>query len=233
VIERLNARRAGGAPLAALQSGRPARRSTGKKQSSAIAVLVAGAVSALILLALADAAVMRLLSGALLLACAAGAGALWWRTRPAHAGAHSPTLAVVGGLDADTLAAFDALVGAHLSVLPPDAARALSRIKSHFFMAQELRAAGVGSGELTADDEAYLREAVRRYVPDALHAYLAIPLAVRSATPAGGESAAVLLSEQLELIESEIDRRMQKLIAGVGDELRQQLRFLEARSKTG
>jgi hypothetical protein len=75
----------------------------------------------------------------------------------------------------------------------------------------------------------YVRELVRRYLPDTLTAFLQVPAAQRDTPGTDGRSALVLLGEQLGLLQSELSRREALLVQVSTEALQQQQRFLQAK----
>ncbi|MBG9388789.1 hypothetical protein [Caenimonas aquaedulcis] len=92
--------------------------------------------------------------------------------------------------------------------------------------------AAVADGEFTLEDRMYITECVRRYLPDTLQAYLAIPSDRRDAVLLeGNRSAADLLAQQLELLRGELEQREARLARSAADSLLRQQRFLQAKRK--
>jgi hypothetical protein len=85
----------------------------------------------------------------------------------------------------------------------------------------------------TQEDKLYVVEAVRRYLPDSLQAYLRIPAEQRNQIlPQQGHSARQLLSHQIELIANELGKREAKLKQNAAVELIKQQHFLESKQST-
>jgi hypothetical protein len=89
------------------------------------------------------------------------------------------------------------------------------------------------SEHFTQEDKMYVVEAVRRYLPDSLHAYLRIPTDQRNQIlPQQGHSARKLLSHQIELIANELGKREAMLKQNAAVELIKQQHFLESKQST-
>lgn len=133
------------------------------------------------------------------LACVAGYGVVSIVNRAAaHRGAKS---------ELELAAAFDRLVGAVATDVPR-----LNRIKELL--------PGLICAELSADDAFFVRQAVARYIPDALAPYLALP-AARRAEQEG------LLDEQLGMIENKLAALAETADQAQLERLRQNRSFLE------
>lgn len=148
-------------------------------------------------------------------------GAAWWsaRSRAAEASATVPTVS------SDELAALDALIERTLPQLVEPLQQALLGLK------QDLAQVLAGPIE-QAQDRLYLRETVRRYLPDSLQAYVQVPAAQR-AQPLGdgAPSADEALRQQFALLGSALEKLNARLGAQAGEALLRQQRFLEAKSR--
>jgi hypothetical protein len=86
-------------------------------------------------------------------------------------------------------------------------------------------------GNFTAEHRLYVIEAIRRYIPDTLSAYLQVPSAQRALPGAqAGPSADQLLLAQLALLQSELEQRELLLHADSVEPLLRQQRFLQAKA---
>jgi hypothetical protein len=85
----------------------------------------------------------------------------------------------------------------------------------------------------TQEDKMYVIEAVRRYLPDSLQAYLRIPHEQRNQIlPQNQYSSRQMLSHQLELIANELGKREAKLKTNAAVDLIKQQHFLESKTST-
>ena len=134
-----------------------------------------------------------------------------------------------------SIAAFDQAVDALAAVLPVEAASHLSAIKLQLArIHQQINSRATTADEFfTMDDRLYLGELVRRYLPDTLQSYLAVPEAQREAAIAGQTvpaTATSLLLNQLLLLRCEMDKKEAKLAQSRAESLLRQQRFLESKA---
>ncbi|MCU0755673.1 MAG: hypothetical protein MUE46_11220 [Xanthomonadales bacterium] len=124
------------------------------------------------------------------------------------------------------VASFDAAIGAVEDTLPELAPR-LRDLKQALARISGLVSAGARLG---SEDQLFLNECLRRYIPDTLEAYLAIPVAARTLTAAAPESPLQLAQQQLGLLQQELELREQQLLRDAAEALHRQQRFLQAKS---
>lgn len=147
-----------------------------------------------------------------------------WATAPSSAGAQPAAL-----FDPQALAAFDAALKQSVAELDEPCAARLLALKEAFqrIGGQEV----VQDAHFTLDDRLYLRECLRRYVPDSLQAYLRVPVAQRQAPLPGNQPCAqAALLQQLGLLLHEVQLREQKIGHGAADQLLRQQRFLASKA---
>lgn len=134
------------------------------------------------------------------------------------------------GLGAAELDAFDRLLAAVAGELTDAQRAALRQIKT--LIVEIAGRSDATDAPFAFDDQLYAIACVRRYVPDSLSAFVAVPVALRGdPTLASGNCAEELLMQQLELLRSELQKRRLRAARGaVGPLLRQQ-RFLETQGK--
>jgi hypothetical protein len=163
-------------------------------------------------------------------------GLTWFRTSSSRLSNFDADASVAPLFDRPSLNAFDQaleLISHELDAqVDNDIEDQLKTIK-----AQVIRIAQVAhqtqTGEsLTFDDKHYLSESLRRYLPDALQSYLAIPLSARH-DKHGPDNASSkdALQRQLALLQQEYDRCEQRLNQGAAEQLLRQQRFLEAKNQ--
>lgn len=132
--------------------------------------------------------------------------------------------------DDDCLQALDQAL-AQLAPEVPDAIAAQLTLLKQVIVRIARQGAGVGVDEnFTMDDRLYLRECVRRYLPDTLQSYLAVPREQRDTPLAEGHSAAQLLAGQLDLLRTELEKREARLGQSAAGALLRQQRFLQSKS---
>lgn len=126
----------------------------------------------------------------------------------------------------DLAAAFDRLVDSAARDLPEKALTLLKEIKAQLVRLlanlPQLRERGI----LTADDQFFVRQAVARYVPDAVGPYLSIPADRRVGGGVSENDPEHLLSEQLELVLQKLRALVQRADEVNLDTLRKNRTFL-------
>ena len=160
----------------------------------------------------------------------AACAALAWKVL--HGGAQAPSLSGVQPValfDPQALAAFDAAVKQAATELDEPCAACLLAIKEAF---QRIGGQPVAQdAHFTLEDHLYLRECLRRYVPDSLLAYLRVPVAQRQAPLPGHQPCAqVALLQQLGLLLHEVQLREHKIGHGAAEQLLRQQRFLASKA---
>lgn len=218
------ARQRVGTPLAELLRAPGNARQPVSGAAIAGGVLAAGGTVALFLGALQGSV---LLGGCGALAALAGSGAAWrFRRAP---GGPVPELPAMPLLDEAAIRAFDDAVLRVTPELPGEAAQALVALK-HLIVRIARAPGATGADEhFTFEDRMYVGECVRRYLPDALQAYLAVPKAQRAAPVADGQTPQALLLGQLEMLGEALRERERKLARRAAEALLQQERFLKAK----
>lgn len=162
---------------------------------------------------------------------AAGAWCIWrWWAR----GASDPQQPVAAPMvDDEAILAFDNAFARLAPQLPDDVAQALARCKAQVVRIARSPAAAQTGERFGFEDRMFVRECVRRYLPDALQAYLLVPAAQRHAQPADGESAHELLLSQLQRLAEGLAERESKLAADAREALLREQRFLQAKGRSG
>ena len=94
-----------------------------------------------------------------------------------------------------------------------------------------LLGASAEEGSLATEESLYLREAVRRYIPDSINSCLQVPQKDRATLVIDGSKPALdLLQDQLQMIQQQLDTREAKLTQIAGEALLRQQRFLAAKA---
>lgn len=158
----------------------------------------------------------------------AACGALGWKVvhdkssaaDKTQAGAQPPLL-----FDLAALATFDSLLEKAAADLDDESASRLLAIKEAF---KRIGNQTVSHDEhFTVEDRMYLRECLRRYIPDSVEAYLHVPAAQRREALLDGQPCAqAALLEQLDLLLEEIRLREKKIGRSAAEQLVNQQRFL-------
>lgn len=166
-------------------------------------------------------------------AAALGVVAVWAvlsrRSQPADAApprVSSPDLA-----DPEALARLDAVMEKMAAQAPQTAVDSLTRLKESIVRSMALVAANAEEGSLASEESLYLREAVRRYIPDSINRCLQVPQKDRASLVIDGSKPALaLLQDQLQMIQQQLDAREAKLTQLAGEALLRQQRFLAAKA---
>ena len=181
-------------------------------------VALLGAIQSLMLLVLVGIAI-------------AGCGAVGWKivhdkvSKASGPGAGAPP---AGLFDPASLAAFDTALEKAAAELDEENAARLLAIKEAF---KRIGHQPVSPDEhFTVDDRMYLRECLRRYVPDSVAAYLRVPMAQRGEPLLNDQPCAqIALLHQLDLLLEEIRLREKKIGRSAAEQLVRQQRFLDSK----
>lgn len=153
-------------------------------------------------------------------------GMVWFRRKSATA----TDLAISSQplFDIASLEAFDGLLDEASTQLGDAALERLAAVKASVVrIAQHAR--GVDE-HFTNEDRMYLRECLRRYVPDTLEAFLRVPLAHRNSPLLEGQaSPESTMLRQLSMLQEEIIQREKKIGRSAAEGLMKQDRFLESK----
>lgn len=115
--------------------------------------------------------------------------------------------------------------------LPQGAIDQLAALKESIARCVALMAQMPKAGAFVGEEQLYVREAVRRYIPDSLSAYLSVPHKDRTSLVIDGSKPALdLLQDQLAMIQTQIEAGEARLVQGAGEALMRQQRFLAAKS---
>nr|WP_295783901.1 hypothetical protein [Rhodoferax sp.] len=169
-------------------------------------------------------------------AVALGGVALWAvisrRVQPAVAA--SARVAVAEVADAQALAQLDAVMEKMAAEAPQATVDSLTQLKESIVRCTALLSAGEGDAGLASEESLYLREAVRRYIPDSINSCLQVPLKDRASLVIDGSKPALdLLQDQLQMIQQQLDAREARLTQFAGEALLRQQRFLAAKANGG
>ena len=174
-----------------------------------------------------------MLAGASAVALAVGAGLMTvvHRRFGAAAPEAASPLAAATLFDAASIAAFDRVVHSMAADAPNDVSAALAGLKQQLVRIAQLAASAGVDEHFTLDDRLYLRELLRRYLPDSLEAYLLVPADQRLAPVLGhGASAASLLLAQLAMLSAQLSQRETQLTVSKAANLLRQQRFLASKT---
>jgi hypothetical protein len=114
---------------------------------------------------------------------------------------------------------------------PQTTVDSLARLKESIVRCMALVGASAEEGSLATEESLYLREAVRRYIPDSINSCLRVPQKDRASLVIDGSKPALdLLHDQLQMIQQQLDAREAKLTQFAGEALLRQQRFLAAKA---
>lgn len=155
-------------------------------------------------------------------------GAMIWRSHRANAPASSMQQADL--IDEEAVQALDRMLERVVSEVPDDVVIRLTGIKQLIVrIAQQARTAAVTEC-FTIEDRLYVRECVRRYLPDTLESYLRVAVNQRLAPVLeAGQTAHGLLLGQLDLLRAQLASRETKMARSSAEELLRQQRFLKSK----
>jgi hypothetical protein len=172
------------------------------------------------------------LQASALFAAAGGAGllaglALGWRSRrPPPAVAFPPSAPL---FDDACLQALDRALELLAPEVPDAIAAQLTGLKQLIVRIARQGSAAVDEN-FTMDDRLYMNECVRRYLPDTLQSYLAVPREQRSVPMLEGQSAVQLLESQLGLLHTELEKREARMARSAAEQMLKQQRFLKSKA---
>ena len=152
--------------------------------------------------------------------------------RSQHGGGAVPSRVTTSDLaDPEALARLDALMETMAAQAPQATVDSLARLKESIVRCMALVGAGAEEGSLASEESLYLREAVRRYIPDSINCCLQVPQKDRATLVIDGSKPALdLLHDQLQMIQQQLDGREAKLTQIAGEALLRQQRFLASKS---
>lgn len=129
--------------------------------------------------------------------------------------------------DPEAIDAFDRAVQQLALDLPAEVVQPLTEFKQ--LVLRMARHPGGIDGHFVLEDRLYCNESLRRYLPDSLQAYLAVPRERRDAPLADGQTPQDLLLQQLALLHAEMEKRETRLAHSATEALLRQQRFLKAK----
>lgn len=162
------------------------------------------------------------------IALLAGSALAWrHRRRPIAALQAAPVAPL---LDDAAIHALDRAFEQMAPEVPASLVQPLAEFKQLVVRIARHPAAGAADEFFTLDDRMYVTECVRRYLPDTLQSYLAVPKAQRALPLADSPSPEGLLAAQLAMLRGELERREAKLARSAAEQLLRQQRFLKSKS---
>ena len=163
-----------------------------------------------------------------------GLGAWTWRCyRQQHACAPDVDYQLSALIDPADLQRLDKLLEQVAKESGSDTIDLLVQFKGTLVRCVAVASAQQSQGLLASVDSLFIRESVRRYVPDSLRAYLQVPQGERgNRIIDDGKTASALLHAQIALIAEQLQQREAKLTQLSGEALLQQQRFLAAKTQS-
>jgi hypothetical protein len=157
----------------------------------------------------------------------AGLVAMVWFRRQSD-GAVDRTTPARAMFDHSTLDTFDQVLDEAAADLGEVAVQHLTTIKTSIVRIAQ-HAKGVDE-HFTSEDQLYLRECLRRYIPDTLEAYLRIPAGQRRTPLLDGQATAEFtMLRQLSMLADEVAQREKKIGRSAAESLMKQERFLASK----
>ena len=135
--------------------------------------------------------------------------------------------------DPEALVRLDAVMEKMAAQAPQASVDSLARLKESIVRCMALLGASAEEGNLATEESLYMREAVRRYIPDSIDSCLQVPQKDRATLVIDGSKTALdLLHDQLQMIQQQLDAREAKLTQIAGEALLRQQRFLASKANS-
>ena len=151
--------------------------------------------------------------------------------RAQHENGDHTVLAVTDVVEAEDLKRLDAVLETMAAQASPITLDHLASLKESLARCMLLMTGGRADASPSNEESLYIREAVRRYIPDSINSCLQVPQKNRSDLVIEGSKPALdLLHEQLEMIRGQLDQRENRLTQAAGEALMRQQRFLAAKA---
>lgn len=135
-------------------------------------------------------------------------------------------------VDFKDIALLDIAMERLAAATPQDTIDRLSDLKAHISRCVALLSSGKGKQVYADEDQMFIRACIRRYLPDSISGFLRVPQKDRDSLPInGGKTALDLLHDQIDMLQTQLQAKEERLTQMAGESLMQQQRFLAA--KTG
>ena len=163
-----------------------------------------------------------------------GFGAVAYLGSKARRQTDGDAVASAGNLvDGKDIALLDRAMEKLVATAPLETVDRLSDLKEHLSHSLALLASTPSNPAALDEDAFFIRECVRRYLPDSINGYLRVPLKDRSTLPIeDGKTAQVLLHDQFDMLKAKLRAKQTRLTQLAGEALIQQQRFLAAKTGT-
>lgn len=221
-----------GAPLSQRLNGAAHTAALGHRPTpTAIVQAIGGTIGATgLVLGLMGGSVLVIGAGAVLLS----ACWLWaYLGRGAHTAGTAPAaIAVAQWLAPEDLERLDGMMEKLAAEAQQTTVDLLAKLKESISRCASLVTQVQSDGSFSGEEPLYLREAVRRYIPDSITSYLQVPQKDRETLVIDGSKPALgLLHDQLSMVQQQLDQRETQLTQIAGESLVRQQRFLSEKSK--
>ncbi len=173
-----------------------------------------------------------ILGGVAALAVVGSAAKLWLSQRNRAKSNEAPTLKNAVLVEPKDVARLDRELDAIALELPQDLVDELVSLKGAIARCVGLMSDSGGDNAFVGDDQLFVRESIRRYLPDSFASYLQVPQKDRAVMVIDdGKTALDLLGEQLRMLSMKLATHEQRLAQRAGDSLMRQQRFLAAKTR--
>lgn len=221
-----------GTPLSQRLNGATHTATLGHRPTpTAIIQAIGGTIGATgLVLGLIEGSVLVIGAGVVLLS----AFGLWaYLGRGPHTGGTAPAaIAVAQWLAPEDLERLDAVMEKLAAESQQTTVDLLAKLKESISRCAGMVAQVQSDGSFLGEDALYLRETVRRYIPDSIASYLQVPQKDRETLVIDGSKPALgLLHDQLSMVQQQLDKRETQLTQIAGESLVRQQRFLAEKSK--
>lgn len=136
-------------------------------------------------------------------------------------------------VDAGDVERLDAAMEKLAAQTSQDTIDRLSSLKESIMRCLQLLGSAQILGGISSEDHLYIRECIRRYIPDSINGCLQVPQKDRATLVIDGKKPALdLLHDQIDMIRSQLDIKELRLTQLAGESLMQQHNFLSAKTST-
>lgn len=163
----------------------------------------------------------------------AGVGVKVWLGARRPIAAAAPSLDLASLIEPKDISKLDAAIHLVAQDAPSALVDQLAELKAQISACVALVADSEGADALGVDDDRlFLRECIRRYLPDSLTSYLQVPQKDRADLVIDdGKTACALLSQQLSMLGEKLTDHEKRLTQRSGESLMRQQRFLQAKTR--
>jgi hypothetical protein len=136
-------------------------------------------------------------------------------------------------IDASDLERLDTIMEKLAAQVPQSTMDQLADLKESIARCVAQITQGQTDGNFSSEEHLYVREAIRRYIPDSISSCLRVPEKDRETMVIDGSKPAIdLLHDQIAMIQHELETRETRLAQLAGESLMRQQHFLAAKSST-